>query len=434
MRRAGFWLACLGLATTARAGPAALDPIEARGQRRARLAQALGKDYALVLGQPLTDVLQPRQEGSFLYLTGVDDPDASLLMAGKKARPLVLASRQGNVKTREVLYLRHANPQFVRFYGLRYQPGRAAAEALGIETTRAAPRGGAGLARTLAKLLPRRARLFVPRYSGRDHGLVREIRTALVAALAQSRPGIKIEDLQPQLARMRSVKDAYELGALTRAIDVTVAAFHDALPHIREGSTEAVVDGALLFGVRRRGGLPAYTFVVASGKNGTIPHYFRNGDALGAGELLVIDAGAAIDRYAADVTRTFPVSGTFTPRQREVYGAVLAAQLAAIAAVKPGATLQTVDAAARRVLKEAGLAKYFIHGTCHHVGLDVHDPGPRKLVPGMTITVEPGVYIPEEKLGVRIEDVVVVTEDGAKVLSDRFPKTADEIEKLLARK
>jgi Xaa-Pro aminopeptidase len=425
------WCASVLLAAAALAGPSTHDPVAARAARRARLAKHLGRDYGLVLGQPLTDVLQPRQEGHFLYLTGVDDPDASLLLAGAGARPLALPAAKGKVRTREVMFVRDAKPRFVRFFGLRYPPGAATEQKLGIQTACGAPHDGAGLAHTLVPLLPKRARLHVPAYKGKDHALVREIRRDLVQALLMSRPDIEIVDLHAELSRMRSVKDDYELSALARAVDVTLDALRDALPHIRPGSTEAAVDGALLAGVRRRGARPAYGFVVAAGPNGTTPHYFRNEAPLHGGDLLVIDAGAAVDRYAADVTRTFPISGRFTPRQREVYAAVLAAQRAGLAAVKPGATLQTVDAAARRVLKQAGLSRYFIHATCHHVGLDVHDPGPAKLLAGMTITVEPGVYIAEEKLGIRIEDTVVVTEKGVRVLSAGFPKDPDEIERLL---
>jgi len=425
------WFLSVLLTTAALAGPSIHDPVAARAQRRAALARHLGRDYALVLGQPLTDVLQPRQEGHFLYVTGVEDPDASLLMAGAKARPLTLPARKRKVKTREVLFLRDANPRFARFYGLRYRPDALGAEKLGIETARAAPRGGAGLARTLVPLLPKRARLHVPLYKGPDAGLVRAIRRDLVETLLKSRPDIEIVDLHAELSRLRSVKDKYEQDALARAVDITLGALRDTLPQIRPGSTEGAVDGALLQGVRRRGGRPAYTFVVAAGPNATIPHYFHNEAPLHDGDLVVIDAGAAVDRYAADVTRTFPISGTFTERQREVYSAVLEAQRAGLAAVRPGATLQTVDAAARRVLKQAGLSRYFIHATCHHVGLDVHDPGPRELRAGMTITVEPGVYIAEENLGVRIEDTVVVTDKGVSVLSAAFPKDPDEIERLL---
>ena len=428
------WFLSVLLTTAAVAGPSIHDPVAARAQRRAALARHLGRDYALVLGQPLTDVLQPRQEGHFLYVTGVEDPDASLLMAGAKARPLMLPARKRKVKTREVLFLRAANPRFARFYGLRYRPDAESAEKLGIQTARAAPRGGAGLARTLLPLLPKRARLHVPAYKGPDHGLVRAIRRDLVETLLKSRPDIQIVDLHAELSRLRSVKDKYELDALARAVDITLGAFRDTLPQIRPGSTEGAVDGALLQGVRRRGGRPAYTFVVAAGPNGTIPHYFRNEAPLRDGDLVVIDAGAAVDRYAADVTRTFPVSGVFSERQREVYGVVLRAQRAAIEVVRPGATLAHVDRAARSIVTEAGFGKDFIHFTSHHVGLDVHDRGIGPLAPGMTITVEPGIYLPDERFGIRIEDVVLVTEKGHEVLSSAFPRDPDAIEALLRQR
>jgi len=427
-------LVCLALlAAAAAAGPAAL-PEGARSfaERRERLSSFLRADYALVIGQPLTDALQPGQEGHFLYLTGVDDPDASLLLAGPRAAALALETRAGVRRTREVLFLRYDSPRFRQFYGLRWSPGPGAASALGVQATRASPRGGEGLGRRLAELLPEDARLHLPRYRSPDQGLVREIRADVARVLHERRPDVAVVDLHPQLARMRSVKDEREVAALRSAVDVTVAAFRDALPEIRPGSSEAAVDGALIAGVRKRGGRPAYTFVVAAGENGAIPHYFRNEGPLRAGDLLVIDAGAAMDRYAADVTRTFPVSGRFTPRQRAAYVAVLEAQRAGIAAVRPGATFSDVHRAAKRVLADAGLGRYFIHQTSHHVGLDVHDPGPRKLVPGMTLTVEPGVYLADEGFGIRIEDVVLVREKGAEVLSAGFPKDPDAIERLLA--
>lgn len=425
-------LALVVLAAAATADPAPLGPVEARRARRERLAGEIGNAYALVLGQPLTDVLQPRQEGHFLYLTGVRDPDASLLLAGRGAPPLELPTRgREPLRTREIVFLRDGSAAFAQFYGLEYRPGEESARQLGTNATRAAPRGGAGLARTLCKLLPKGATLHVPAYAGPDDALVREIRTALVAGLAKARPDVEIVDLHPRLSRMRAVKDGYEIAALSRALDITMDAFRAAAAEIRPGHTEGAVDGALLYGVRSAGARSAYTFVVAGGINGAIPHYFRNEAPLAGGDLLVIDAGAAVDRYAADVTRTFPVSGRFTAHQRELYEAVLAAQRAGIAAVKPGATLKEVDRAARGVLKKAGLARYFIHATCHHVGLDVHDPGPARLAPGMTITVEPGVYIREEKLGIRIEDVVLVTKTGRRVLGNGLPKEPDEIEKLL---
>lgn len=424
--------ALLLLAATSVAGPTAPEgAVAARALRRARLAERIEAGYALVLGQPLTDVLQPPQEGHFLYLTGVEDPDSALLLAGKEARDLPLRRGTETVGAREALFLLEAGDGFARFYGQRHRVGPEAERALGVAATRPTPRGGEALGKELAALLPEDARLHVPAYAGRDTAAIREWKDDALQALRAARPDVTFEDLHPALMLMRATKEPYEIERMRRAVAVTLEAFREALSDIRPGSTEAAVDGALLRGIRRRGALPAYTFVVASGANATIPHHFRNDGPLAAGDLLVIDAGGSIDRYATDITRTFPVTGRFTPRQREVYEAVLRAQLAGIKAVKPGVTLQQVDAAARAVLKEAGLDGYFIHATCHHVGLDVHDPGPPLLAAGMTITVEPGVYIPEESLGVRIEDVVLVTEDGVEVLSDGFPKEPDAIERLL---
>jgi len=405
------------------AGPEVHDPAAASSRRREGLAKAIGTSYALLLGQPMTDVLQPRQEGHFLYLTGVTDPDSYLLLAGARATPLDGA--------REILFLREATPRVVQFYGLRHRPGPRSAAELQIETVRACPPGGEALAGVVAGLLPKQATLFLPGYRGADQILVRATRRVLLEALHAARPDLKIADLRPLLVRMRAVKSPEELALLTRAIRITEEAFREALPRIRVGSSEEAVDGALLGAVRRRGGRPAYPFVVAGGVHSTVPHYFRNQGPLRAGALLLIDAGASFHRYAADISRTIPVSGTFTPRQREVYRAVLEAQAAAIAAVKPGATFKQVDAAARRSLAQKKLATYFIHGIGHPVGIDVHDPGPRTLLEGMTITVEPGVYLAEEGFGIRIEDIVLVTARGCRVLTTGLPKDPDSIERLV---
>ena len=234
------------------------------------------------------------------------------------------------------------------------------------------------------------------------------------------------------LASMRVIKDELELRHLRRAIAITEQAFRAALPEIRPGGHESEVESALMAVVRRAGARPSFPFVVGSGRNAAIPHYFANDSPLGG--LVVIDAGAAHLRYAADITRTFPVSGRFTAEQRRIYDAVLEAQLAGIAAVKPGASFRDIHKAARATLKKHGLARYFIHGTSHHVGLDAHDAGPTKsLQPGMTLTVEPGVYILDQGVGVRIEDIVLVTKTGCEVLSRGLPKRAEEIEKLLVR-
>ena len=228
-------------------------------------------------------------------------------------------------------------------------------------------------------------------------------------------------------------KEPLEIAHLQRAIDITIEAFAAAARAVHEGGSEPAVESALTGFIRRRGARPAFPFVVGSGRDAARPHYFRNANPLAASSLLVIDAGAAFQRYAADLTRTYPVAGKFNKRQRAVYAAVLEAQKAAIAVVRPGSSFEAIDRAARTVIKKHGLGAHFIHGTCHHVGLDVHDPGPSKnLKVGMTITVEPGVYILKEKLGVRIEDIVVITPDGCRVMSATLPKEPDAVERFLA--
>ena len=426
------------LAAGLQAKPEVPDRREARRTRRARLAAQVGTDYALVLGQPLTDVLSPRQEGHFLYLTGIEDHGAVLLLAGEKARPVRLATPPDAASPRrasatEVVFLREFGDSYARFHGLRYRPGPKSARALGVEVTWPAPRTNGELGALLARILPKDATLQIHAYRGSDQVLVREIRRQLLDGFFEKRKRRPVPDLRPILAEMRSVKEPFEIEQIERAITVTHQAFYAAASRISPGSTEAAVDAALFQAVRRSFAHPAYPFVVAAGPHAPTPHYFRNDGPLRDGDLLVIDAGAAVRRYAADLTRTFPINGTFTPRQRECYEVVLKAQLAAIEQVRPGSTFARVHSAAREIIAKAGLASYFIHGTSHHVGLDVHDPGPRTLKPGMTLTVEPGVYIPEEEIGIRIEDVLLVTKTGHRLLGGRFPKTVAEIEELLAK-
>src|SRR5262245_2332344 len=204
---------------------------------------------------------------------------------------------------------------------------------------------------------------------------------------------------------------------------------------IGPGVMEYEVEAALEYEFRRSGAeRPGFPSIVGSGPYSTILHYDKSERRMQAGDLVVVDVGAEYGGYSGDVTRTFPVSGKFSPRQREIYQIVLDAQKAAIAKIKPGVRINDVHEAAMNYIRSKGYEKNFIHGTSHHIGLEVHDVGDtfRPLEPNMVITVEPGIYIPEEQLGIRIEDDVLVTSTGARVLSV-FPKEIAAIEALVKR-
>lgn len=250
-------------------------------------------------------------------------------------------------------------------------------------------------------------------------------------------PHADLADATPLLARLRNVKSPNELAAIQKSIDATIAAHFASWKAAKPGMFEYELASAMSStyfsnGCERH----AYPPIVGSGFNATVLHYFRNNRRMDAGELVLMDVGAECGGYAGDITRTIPVNGKFTPRQREIYDAVLAAENAVIAAAKPGVTPAqlkqvAVDSLNRRKEK---LGEYLIHGVSHHVGLEVHDLWVKDdpIPAGSVITVEPGVYLPQENLGVRIEDMLLITKDGARILSSSLPRTADEIEKFMA--
>jgi Xaa-Pro aminopeptidase len=241
---------------------------------------------------------------------------------------------------------------------------------------------------------------------------------------------------------MREVKSPSELALMQKAIDLSIDAQLAAMKMMRPGLYEYQV-AARMKEVHEMGGCSreAYAPIVGTGFNSTVLHY----DALDAeikdGDVVVLDVACEYGGYAADLTRTLPANGKFTPRQREIYEIVLAAQNAAMAATKAGVRPRELDQVARNYINSHGkdlhgnsLGQYFIHGLGHGLGLDVHDPTDytAPLQAGMVITNEPGIYIPEENLGVRIEDDVLVTADGYKLLSERLPRDPAEIEKIMA--
>src|ERR1051325_6452851 len=228
---------------------------------------------------------------------------------------------------------------------------------------------------------------------------------------------------------MRSRHSPGEIALIQRAVRISEEGFRAAVMEIRPGGFEGRVEAEAERIWKSRGARrPAYPSIVGSGPNSTILHYPKSERVMQDGDLILMDMSAEFAHYASDITRTVPVNGKFAPLQRQIYELVLKAQKAALAQVRPGAYFEDLDAAARKVIAEAGYGDYFIHGLGHFVGLDVHDAGAyhEPLATGMVVTIEPGIYLPQEKFGVRIEDVVLVTKSGAKILSDGLPRELDD--------
>lgn len=254
-------------------------------------------------------------------------------------------------------------------------------------------------------------------------------------------------DAAQAIARLRVVKSAAEIELIAKSTDATIAAHLAGWKKTRAGAWEYEIAAVMTNVYFERGcERNAYFPIVASGPNSVILHYAANRRRLDSGETMVADVGAECSDYATDVTRTVPTGGKFTPRQRELYEIVLGAQKAAIAAIRPGMRLRVDGPSLHQIaydyinthghdLHGQPLGKYFVHGLGHYVGLDVHDPGDpaAPLKAGTVITIEPGIYIPEENIGIRIEDIVVVTNDGCKVLSAALPREIADIEKLVGK-
>ncbi|MGH9787622.1 MAG: M24 family metallopeptidase, partial [Candidatus Acidiferrales bacterium] len=256
-------------------------------------------------------------------------------------------------------------------------------------------------------------------------------------------PRVQFENARAALGALRQVKSPREQELLRVAIERSMEAHREASRALRPGMYEYEIASLMSYSFERAGcERPGYPPIVGSGPNSTVLHYAEPRRQMQAGEVVVIDVAGECAGYTADITRTLPVGGKFSQRQREIYEIVLGAQNAAIAAVKPGMTMaregkNSLYKVAYDYINSHGkdskgdrLGKYFIHGLGHHIGLQVHDAGDpnRPLAPGMILTIEPGIYIPEENLGVRIEDIVLVTDTGAVLLTASLPRTVEEVE------
>jgi Xaa-Pro aminopeptidase len=388
-----------------------------------------------------------RPDSDFFWLTGFDEPDSVLVL-----RP------EG--EPRSVLFLPEKDREQEVWSGIRLGT-EAAPETLGVDAAHPIEE----LWERLPELLLGHASIVYP--AGFDDERDRQLRRAVESLGREVRKGATAprEWLAPDAFthELRLFKTEREVALCRRAAEITCAAHRLAMAAAAPGVNEAELDALLEYTFRRRGSTgAAYTNIVAGGANACVLHYVKNDQPLRDGDLLLIDAGAEWNYYAADVTRTFPVNGTFSPAQRELYDVVLRAQKEGIAACVTGATtdgihelvtrrlveglveLGILSGSVDQVLEEGGYRRYYMHRTGHWLGLDVHDCGayhvdgePRPLRPGMLQTIEPGLYIPKDDedvdarwrgVGVRIEDDVLVTEAGNEVLSADAPKEIDEVE------
>ncbi|MCJ8010321.1 aminopeptidase P family protein [Paenibacillus sp. KQZ6P-2] len=261
-------------------------------------------------------------------------------------------------------------------------------------------------------------------------------------------PWLAVHNLYRLVSRLRMFKSQEEIAKMKRAIEITKDGIERMASHMRPGINEAELEAHFSFNLRVSGAKHyAFDPIVAGGARATVLHYEDNDHVVQDGELVLIDIGAEFDHYNADITRTFPVNGTFSERQKSIYNLVLKAELEIIKAIKPGIPFGNLNEIAKQVLaegcKELGvigndeeLANVYYHGVSHSLGLDTHDVGDFKgleLQPGMVLTVEPGLYLSEEGIGIRIEDDVLVTANGCEVLSEGILKTVDEIEAFMAK-
>jgi Xaa-Pro aminopeptidase len=406
--------------------------------RRAKLKGLMKED---ALGRPTMALIFSGEERhlepftpdpTFFYLTGVESPGALLFLARTPRQDM------------EVLLLPATDPAKERWTGKLLsagglttdcQPDGLRAEA-GAKTGISASTIGAFEQLEEVLIRPMREAAVVYMNFPEDMppgqvGLVQHF----ADRLRTTNPHLQFRHAGRMVGDLRRVKDGMELDRMRAAMAVTDEAQRAVLGHLRSGMAEYEIQALIEYVFRARGAQQvAFPSIIGSGPNSCFLHYDKNRRVAKRGDLVICDVGCRKDLYCADVTRTYPVGGKFTKRQRKVYDTVLAAHDAAIAAAKPGVFVRDVHQAASEVIARAGFAPYFFHGTSHYLGIDPHDAGSYDLAlePGVVITVEPGIYIAAEELGVRIEDDVLITEKGAETMT-LCPRDPGEIEKLLAR-
>lgn len=444
--RFSSWVGCgLVLAAVAACAGQALEkqPSSVYRARRVALAGELKGGVAILFAaaEPVLDFMPYRQDSDFYYLTGWNEPGAALLVEGASGKERVY---------REILFLPSRNLRMETYTGPKLDadsPGVTTATGVDVaEPLTALP---AELNRLIEADRRVASNVWTQPASGQAAALVR-----FAAATLGSDEAPATHDVATLTMPLREVKDAGEVDLIRQATEVSIAAQREMFRAIKPGVTERAIAGGMT-AVWMDGGCerPAYAPIVGSGINSTTLHYSANARTIEDGDVVVVDAACEFSMYASDITRTVPANGHFTARQREIYDIVLGAQQAAADAFVAGKSTindrdrkdpNSLDTAAYNYINTHGkdlhgqpLGKYWLHGLGHMVGVDVHDPAnyPAVLKPGMVFTIEPGVYIPEEKIGVRIECDFLVGADGKLIdLDAALPHTADDVEAAMRRK
>jgi len=419
------------------------EPNEVYRARRARLAA--GVDGPVILWgftgrEESSENYVFAQENNFYYLTGHNEEGAALLIL-----PALQAGAHDKWDgPREILFLPAKNAAKEKWNGVRLSPDE---KDISARTGFDAVEPFANMRTVVEKLAKAYPTFYtILPYEKENGGYPHEQEVGDWLQLVA--PQTKLKDIRGAIETLRAVKSPGELAFLKKAIDLSLDAQLAAMKMMRPGLYEYQV-AAKMTEVHAMGGSEAegYAPIVGAGPNSTALHYDALSRKIADGDIVVMDVAAQYAGYSADITRTIPANGKFTPRQLEIYNIVLGAQNAALEALKPGMTFckagdgKSLQKIAMDYINSHGqdlhgkkLGQYFIHGLGHPIGLDVHDPGEycKPLEPGMVVTLEPGIYIPEENLGVRIEDDVLVTETGHELLSQRLPRDPAEIEKIMA--
>jgi Xaa-Pro aminopeptidase len=423
------------------------QPLAVYKARRDRLLSEIKDGIIVLVGAREEDFGEAgrfRQYNDFMYLTGVETPAAYLL--------LIPAGLIDGRPASESLYIPQRNLAAERWTGVQIGPGAEAEKKFGIREA-VSSQGFINKVRDILNAPPfkldpdkptAQARLYTIVPSPSIAPITRE--NQFIETVKRLVPHVKIQDLKPIVHGMRVKKSDSEIALLQKAIDITVEGQQEIARAIRPGVFEYQAQAALEAAFTRNGAeRPGFGSIVGSGIYSTILHYQHNKKKIEADEVVVVDVGAEYSYYTADVTRTYPANGQFSERQREIYRLVLDAQRAAERAFRPGvSTFSDLQRAAIAVMRASPvrdrqgntLDRYFIHGIGHYLGMDVHDVGnPHSAIPvGSVFTIEPGIYIQEEKLGIRIEDDYLVTETGLVKMSGKSPSEPDQIERLMAQR